>query len=77
MEAGNEYFKLSERLRDERETCEVIDDHTKGPAQDHLQAMVSKFMEYRAQFHITSPEQKQDTPFQPRDDDEYATSSWD
>ncbi|KAH9306262.1 hypothetical protein KI387_010666, partial [Taxus chinensis] len=37
MEAGNEYFKLPERLRDERETCEVIGDHTKGPAQDQLQ----------------------------------------
>ncbi|KAH9287445.1 hypothetical protein KI387_031562, partial [Taxus chinensis] len=24
MEAGNEYFKLPEKLRDERETCEVI-----------------------------------------------------
>ncbi|KAH9303800.1 hypothetical protein KI387_008204, partial [Taxus chinensis] len=39
MEAGNEYFRLSERLRDEWETCEGIGDHTKGPAQDQLQAM--------------------------------------
>ncbi|KAH9310035.1 hypothetical protein KI387_037946, partial [Taxus chinensis] len=45
MEVGNEYFKLPERLRDERETCEVIGDHTKGPAQDQLQTMVSpKFL---------------------------------
>ncbi|KAH9327946.1 hypothetical protein KI387_000054 [Taxus chinensis] len=66
MEVGNEYFKLPERLRDEQETCEVIGNHTKGPAQDQLQPMISKFMEYHAQFHISSPEQKQDTPFQRR-----------
>ncbi|KAH9324166.1 hypothetical protein KI387_004344 [Taxus chinensis] len=70
MEAGNEYFKLPEKLRDERETCEVIGNHTKGPTQDQLQPMINKFMEYQAQFHIASPDQKQDTPFQPRDDDE-------
>ncbi|KAH9296201.1 hypothetical protein KI387_039789, partial [Taxus chinensis] len=39
MEVGNEYFKLPERLRDEQKTCEVIGDHTKGPAQDQLQVM--------------------------------------
>ncbi|KAH9297436.1 hypothetical protein KI387_029118, partial [Taxus chinensis] len=57
MEVGNEYVKLPKRLRDEWETCEVIRDHTKGPAQDQIQVMVNKFMEYPAQFHISSLEQ--------------------
>ncbi|KAH9327846.1 hypothetical protein KI387_043780 [Taxus chinensis] len=71
IEAENDYSKLPEKLTDERETCEAISDRHKDPSQDQLQPMISKFMEYRAQFHISSPEQqKQDTPFQPRDDDE-------
>ncbi|KAH9293105.1 hypothetical protein KI387_041692 [Taxus chinensis] len=72
IDAENEYSKLPEKLTDERETCEAISDRHKDPSQDQLQPMISKFMEYRAQFHISSPEQqqKQDTPFQPRDDDE-------
>ncbi|KAH9331755.1 hypothetical protein KI387_003863, partial [Taxus chinensis] len=66
IEAENDYSKLPEKLTDERETCEAISDRHKDPSQDQLQPMISKFMEYRAQFHISSPEQqKQDTPFQP------------
>ncbi|KAH9322734.1 hypothetical protein KI387_017373, partial [Taxus chinensis] len=65
IEAENDYSKLLEKLTDKRETCEAISDRHKDPSQDQLQPMISKFMEYRAQFHISSPEQqKKDTPFQ-------------
>ncbi|KAH9326394.1 hypothetical protein KI387_006572, partial [Taxus chinensis] len=58
IEAENDYSKLSERLIDERETCEAISDRHKDPSEDQLQPMINKFMEYRAQFHISSPEQQ-------------------
>ncbi|KAH9331884.1 hypothetical protein KI387_003992, partial [Taxus chinensis] len=55
IEVENDYSKLPEKLTDERETCEAISDRHKDPSQDQLQPMISKFMEYRAQFHISSP----------------------
>ncbi|KAH9316744.1 hypothetical protein KI387_043982 [Taxus chinensis] len=67
IEAEKEYSKLLEKLIDEQETCEVISERHKDPSQDQLEPMISKFMEYCAQFHILSPEQqqKQATPFRP------------
>ncbi|KAH9309894.1 hypothetical protein KI387_037805, partial [Taxus chinensis] len=72
IEAGKDYSKLPENLIDERETCEVIGERHKDPSQDQFGPMISKFLEYRAQFHISSPEQhqKQATPFRPQDDDD-------
>ncbi|KAH9297092.1 hypothetical protein KI387_028774, partial [Taxus chinensis] len=72
IEAKKYYSKLLEKLTDERETCEVISDRQKDPSQEQLGPMINKFMEYRSQFHILSPEQqqKQSTPFRPQDDDD-------
>ncbi|KAH9294191.1 hypothetical protein KI387_040604 [Taxus chinensis] len=72
IEAEKDYSKLPEKLIDERETCEAISDRHKDPSQDQLGPIINKFMEYRSQFHISSPEeqQKQSTPFRPQDDDD-------
>ncbi|KAH9312761.1 hypothetical protein KI387_027796, partial [Taxus chinensis] len=59
IEVEKDYPKLLEKLTDEWETCEAISDRHKDPSQDKLQPMISKFMEYHAQFHISSPEQQQ------------------
>ncbi|KAH9308663.1 hypothetical protein KI387_036574, partial [Taxus chinensis] len=56
IEAENEYSKLPEKLTDENETCKAITEQHKDPSHDQLEPMISKFMEYRAQFHISSPE---------------------
>jgi hypothetical protein len=66
IEAEKDYSKLPEKLIEEQETCEVISDRHKDPSQDQFGPMITKFLEYRAQFHISSPDphQEQDPPFQ-------------
>ncbi|KAH9331768.1 hypothetical protein KI387_003876, partial [Taxus chinensis] len=72
IESEKDYSKLPEKLISERKTCEAISERHKDPSQDQFGPMINKFLEYRAQFHISSPEQhqKQATPFRPQDDND-------
>ncbi|KAH9331325.1 hypothetical protein KI387_003433, partial [Taxus chinensis] len=62
IEANREFTDFPDKLKNEKETCEVIHDHFKGPDQYQLQKIFSKFTEYQVQCHIESPEPKKDTP---------------